>query len=790
MDQPRIIHKEGQATLRYLLISLFVIAFVFSLVTIVLLEKSVLRRLTRLSNDVRQIASAGNFSRRVSPIGSDELSNLACEINGMLGKLEEAEKFREETNEARYRAVVEDQTELICRYLPDGTIAFVNDACCRYYDKDKSNFLGLNFISLIPEEYEKFTERIASFSTQNPVTKTEYQILTPNREVRWQQWTDRAIFDQKGQVIEFQSVGRDITDIKQAEGALKHLVELENLLTIISTNFINLAAEDIDIGIDQALQKIGRLVGADRSKVFLSMDDGKTVYNTHEWCREGIEPQIEDLQDISVADVMPWAYDRIRRHEVLHMPSIADLPPEADSERRMFEARRIRSLIRVPMLSRGSLVGLLGFDSVDEEKRWPEDIIVVLKIVSSIFVNALERKRTEEALRKSEKGLRQAQKMEAIGTLAGGIAHDFNNILGAILGLTEMTLYECREASQKRRLEQVIKACDRAKNLVNHILTFSRQGEQERRPVDMGVIIKEALNLLRASLPSTISISSDIPSNSNTVLADPTQLHQIMMNLCTNAAHAMREKGGVMSISLEGVDIDSMALSSTPDLKPGPYVRLLVSDTGHGIAPAVIDRIFDPFFTTKKTGEGTGLGLSVVYGIVKSYGGTINVYSEPGIGTTFKVYLPKIETSTAVETKSIEPIPGGKEHILFVDDEEMLAETGREMVQYLGYTVAARTSSIEALEAFRAQPDRFDMVITDMTMPNMTGVELAREIHRVRSDIPIIICTGFSEFINEAEAGRLGIQKLLMKPLFLKDLALAMRDILDKEKNSAETETC
>jgi len=786
VDQPRAIYKEGQSTIHYLLISLFIIAAVFSLVTIMLLEKSVLRRLTRLISDVRQIASVGNFSRRVSPIGRDELSNLAYEINGMLEKLEEAEKFKEETNEARYRAVVEDQTELICRYLPGGTITFVNDACCRYYNIDKSNFLRLNYSCLIPEEYEKFTERIASFSRQNPVTTAEYQVLTGESGVRWQQWTDRAIFDHKGQVIELQSVGRDITDLKQAEGALKHLVELGNLLTIVSTNFINLAAEEIDIGINQALQKIGTLVGADRSKVFLYVDDGEKVCNTHEWCKEGIEPQIKDLQDVSVADVMPWAYERIMKHEILHIPRVADLLPEADSERRIFEARRIRSLIRVPMVSRGSLVGLLGFDSVHTEKRWSEDVITILQIVSSIFVNALERKRTEEALRKSEKGLRQAQKMEAIGTLAGGIAHDFNNILGAIIGLTEMTLYECREASQRRRLEQIIKACGRAKNLVNHILTFSRQSEQERKPVDIGIIVKETLKLLRASLPSTISISSDIKSNSNTVLADPTQLHQIMMNLCTNAAHAMREKGGIMNIGLEGVDIGSMELSSTPGLRSGRYVRLLVSDTGQGIDPAVIDRIYDPFFTTKGPGEGTGLGLSVVYGIVKSYDGAINVYSEPGIGTTFKVYLPSIETSTATETKSIESIPGGKEHILFVDDEEILAEIGREMVQCLGYKVAARTSSIEALEAFRAQPARFDVVITDMTMPNMTGVELAREVHRIRPDIPIIICTGFSELINEAEAKRLGIQKFLMKPLFLKDLALAMRDVLDKKKNTAQ----
>ncbi len=257
------------------------------------------------------------------------------------------------------------------------------------------------------------------------------------------------------------------------------------------------------------------------------------------------------------------------------------------------------------------------------------------------------------------------------------------------------------------------------------------------------------------------------------------------MNLCSNASHAMRKKGGVLKIGLERVDYDRLAILPNVNLKPGPYARLTVSDTGHGIDPAIMDRIFDPFFTTKKMGEGTGLGLAVVYGIAESHGGTITVYSELGKGTIFKVYLPLIEEIVPVKSIIEERIPIGNERILFVDDEEVLAAVGQDMLQTLGYDVVAKTSSSEALDAFISEPARYDLVISDMTMPNMNGIELSLEIRRIRPDIPIIICTGFSELINEDEARMLGIQKLLIKPIFLKNLAVVLREILDNKINNS-----
>jgi nitrogen-specific signal transduction histidine kinase/ActR/RegA family two-component response regulator len=399
--------------------------------------------------------------------------------------------------------------------------------------------------------------------------------------------------------------------------------------------------------------------------------------------------------------------------------------------------------------------------------------------------NTTEKRKAEEERAALQEQLRQAQKMEAIGTLAGGIAHDFNNILAGILGYAELASLDIPEGSEaKYNLQQSIKSTYRAKDLVQQILAFSRQSKQERKPLDIRPIIKEALKMLRASLPSTIEIRQNIEADWGAIEADPTQIHQVLMNLCTNAAHAMSENGGVLEVSLTKFDMDAGTSGVNSEIEPGPYLKLRVSDTGSGMPPEILSRIFDPYFTTKETGKGTGLGLAVVHGIVKSHRGAITVSSEPGKGTTFDIYFPRGDIIQAPsELERIEPLPlGGRERILFVDDEKAIVEIGQKLLERLGYEVVSRTSSVEALELFRAKPESFDLVVTDMTMPNMTGDKLARELMGIRPDIPVILCTGFSERITEEKAKLLGIREFVMKPLVMKDLAKSMRRALDGQK--------
>lgn len=411
----------------------------------------------------------------------------------------------------------------------------------------------------------------------------------------------------------------------------------------------------------------------------------------------------------------------------------------------------------------------------DRAIKWVDGRFVRLQIATDISrIKDLEK----ESLR-IQAQLQQAQKMEAIGTLAGGIAHDFNNILSAVIGYTEIALADVPEdTSQHRNLQEVLKAGSRARDLVKQILTFSRQTEQELKPVKINQIIRESLKLLRASLPTTVKISHDIQSDS-AVLADPTQIHQVIMNLFTNAAHAMRSSGGQLKIDLSDVVLDGSFIEQHPYLSPGVYIKLRVIDTGHGMEKAILDRIFDPFFTTKERGEGTGMGLAVVLGIVKSHGGTITVESELEKGATFNVFLPVIlqEVDHDIQTKA--PIRTGTERILFIDDEKSLVDLGQQILERLGYKVTIRTSSLEALELFMEQPDKFDLVITDMTMPNMTGDELAAKLMNIRADIPVILCTGYSERISRERAHELGIKEFILKPIVMRELAKTVRSVLD-----------
>ena len=387
---------------------------------------------------------------------------------------------------------------------------------------------------------------------------------------------------------------------------------------------------------------------------------------------------------------------------------------------------------------------------------------------------------------KLERDLRQAQKMEAIGTLAGGIAHDFNNILAAIVGHAELARFKLSQDDPVRsNLDQVLKAGARATDLVKRILAFSRQTELRRQPVPIVSVVKEALKLLRPSLPTTIEIRREITLSpeDGVIFADPTEIHQVLMNLCTNAAHAMRANGGVLLVRLSYLVVPDSRYSLYPDLEPGPYVCLSISDTGNGIDPGVLDRIFDPYFTTKPIGEGTGLGLSVVQGIVRTYGGTIKVHSLPGQGTTFEIFFKGMEKQPPVLTEKIEALPAGAERILLVDDEQILAELGKELLESVGYKVVTETNSLQAMETFRADPYRFDLVITDMTMPGLRGEELARQIIALRPDMPIILCTGYSDLIDEKLAREIGIREFVMKPYVVANFVQTIRKALKTETN-------
>ncbi|MGD8342581.1 MAG: PAS domain S-box protein, partial [Desulfobacterales bacterium] len=481
---------------------------------------------------------------------------------------------------------------------------------------------------------------------------------------------------------------------------------------------------------------------------------------------------------VNVNDVM-CEYTGYTRHELLSMNAL-DILAEEGQEKSFERFDKIQKGEKVPASieykiktkNGREIWALLNTKFLRDTQGRSTRVLVVAHDIT-------DQKQAQEEKKNLEYQLQQAQKMEAIGTLAGGIAHDFNNILSVIIGYTELILMNARVDSEVRQnLKEIFNASKHARDMVKQILAFSRQNKQERKPIQVAHIVKEALKMLRASLPSTISIQQKIEKNTGIIEADPTQIHQVLMNLCTNAAHAIDEKDGELEISLANVDLDKHAAAEIPDLYPGSFLKLSVRDTGDGIAPEALPQIFNPYFTTKEKGEGTGLGLAVVQGIIKALNGAITVDSEVAKGSTFHVYLPTIKRELAKEEEIPKPLPMGVERILFVDDEQPLVEIGKQMLERLGYKVDTRTSSIEALNLFKANPDRFDLVITDIVMPNMTGDKLADAMLGIRPDMPIVLCTGYSEKFTRQHASEMGINCFLMKPLVMQDLAGTVRQAL------------
>lgn len=496
-------------------------------------------------------------------------------------------------------------------------------------------------------------------------------------------------------------------------------------------------------------------------------------------------PNAEELMDIRIEKgqgIAGWVAEYERPLIVPDAKNDPRFYPEIDAQTG-FETK---SILAVPLKARMKLIGVLEVINKQNDEMFTEQDSLLLTIFASQAAMAIENARLHEELRdrlekehRMKLDLADSEKYRALGQLSAGVAHDFNNILSAIIGYSELALHNRKNEKEVRRnIEQVLKAGNRAEELVQQILAFGRQSREEKIPIPCARIAEECMLLLRATIPSTTHIHHDISPGSCKISADPTKIHQVLINLCTNAQHAIGDKEGLIQIKMSPFDLKEEDTFSYPGLEPGPYVKIRVSDNGCGMDQDTMDQIFEPYFTTREKGVGTGLGLAVVHSIVKSHNGHISVESDPGKGTVFEILLPRIIGEIEQEEESGKPLPRGSEKILFIDDEDILVELGGRMLSYLGYQATTCKRPLEALEIFRARPDAFDLVITDMTMPGITGDRLAAEIIKIRRNTPVILCTGFNERITENEAKEIGVKAFLTKPVTMRDLANVIREVL------------
>jgi len=641
-----------------------------------------------------------------------------------LGKTIERKQMEEAV--AEMAAIVESSDDAIIGKSLDGVIRTWNFGAENIFGYSKADIIGGSISILIsPDRKDKLPEILEKVKRREHIGRYETVCVRKDGKLIDVSLTVSPIMDPSGRIVGVSTIARDIMERKNTEKALRNSeARLRDLYQEAPMAYFTLSPDGMTIDCNRMAEglsgcKLNELLGRDVMELLSDAPEGKTKAKaTFERFLRGEPISHERIQMVKKDGSLIWGN--------LTINAIKDLD--------------------------GNIVG---------RRCMVRDITDQVKI---------------------EAQLQQAHKLEAIGTLAAGIAHDFNNILGMISGYTELAQLNVPGTDPAgASLTAVLKATDRGKELVKQILTFSQNGEQEYRPLQLSHHVEQALKLVKVSMPKNIEVRRNIDNESGVVFADPTQIHRMLLNLCTNAAQAM-EQGGKLEVSVKGVDLDANAVFQHPNLNPGPYVMLTVSDSGHGIKDTIRERIFDPFFTTKEPGRGTGMGLAVVQGIVNSHGGAITVESEAGNGADFKVYLPRIEARVTPEIGEVETIPTGTERILFVDDEAALVDIGKYMLGHLGYKVTARTSSIEALEAFKAQPEIYDLVITDQAMPNMTGLTLSKEVVAIRPDIPVILCSGFGRLISEDMARSMGIRKFVKKPFVMRQIAETIRRVLDQDK--------
>ena len=570
-----------------------------------------------------------------------------------------------------------------------------------------------------------------------------------------------------------------VLNLSQRKQAEKELRDLQDL-ALEQQKMARLAAlnqmQDANIARTSAEDALAALRMSEERYRLLSENSGDVIwlYDLVNDCFDYISPSVKKLRGYSLEEVMhqkmqdaltPDSYHAVANSLPMRLASFA-----AGDESVRSQVHEVDQPCKDGSIVPTEVVTTLITDAEGKVTH-----------IQGVTRNIQERRQLEDERKRLQSQLIQAQKMEAIGTLAGGIAHDFNNILGAIIGYAEMARETVPANSDiANDLDKVLEAGERASSLVKQILAFSRQTKAEHIALSPVYLVKEAIKLLRPALPSTIAIIQHLDSQTDAILADPTQIHQIVMNLCTNAFHAMEQQGGELEISLSQEDLNDTELLAQHNVRSGKFVRLMIRDSGCGIPPAIREKIFEPYFTTKEIGKGTGMGLAIIHGIVTGLGGFITCSSEVEKGSEFNVYFPAIRKEESAQPVSKEGIPTGKGRILYIDDEEILANLGQAMLERLGYEVTVRSSSIEALSTFQNQPETFDAVITDQTMPGMTGIDLAKRMLQIRPGLPIILCTGYSANISEERVQAVGIQALIFKPMSKKDIALQLNRLLQK----------
>jgi PAS domain S-box-containing protein len=695
------------------------------------LNKTVVTSLGLKHENIELVSELLRKNEEIEGIVEERTSELK-DTNKKLIKEIEVRKNAEDAlraSEERYRLLADNVTDVIWARDLNLNLTYISPSILNQQgysvEEAKNRTLEESWTSdsfkLVRKVFEEELEIEKSKKGDLTRSRTiEVEVRCKDGSTKWTEAKMSFLRNQDSVPIGIIGVTRDISERKQAEQALRNSEEkYKNLVENIKEVIYTLDARGVITYISPAIRTI---LDYDSSDI-IGRSFTEFIYS------EDLPRQKERFEKVLSGPIGPDEYRLLSKSGEIRWVQTSSMP----------------------ILEKNQTVGLQGvLSDITESKRLQSQ-------------------------------LQQARKMESFGTLAGGIAHDFNNFLGIIIGNTELAMDDVPKWNPAHlNLEEILEAGLRASDVVRQLLSFTRRTQLEKKPVNIGIIMQESLKLLRSSIPTSIEIHQNIPRDIDTILANPTQINQILINLSTNAHHAM-PYGGILEISLKNVELDEDRAAQYPDLNLGRYVNLKVSDTGHGISTMEIDRIFDPYYTTKEVGKGTGMGLSVVHGIVKNHEGAISVKSEYGKGTTFSIFFPVIEEQTAIEAEPVEKLPTGNERILLVDDEKSILFTGRNLLERLGYQVETRQNPIEALNLFRVNSNQFDLVITDMTMPKMTGDQLVQEILKIHPDMPIILNTGFNEKIDEEKAKQIGIRQYIEKPFNRGILANVVRDVLDEK---------